>query len=96
MTLVLCLKLTLQVSDTLLLPIHQRFAYLKGAAKFYFTQYACVVIILFNTDLYKPSYSADSFEKLAFCLSALRQIEFNVILINFLTFALHKQMLQDF
>ena len=32
---------------------------------------AAMVIILFNTGLYKCTYSNDSFSKLVFCLSAL-------------------------
>ena len=35
----------------------------KGAAKFYFTHYLFVVIILFNTGLYKAAFSVDSFGK---------------------------------
>ena len=44
---------------------------LQGAMKLYFTHYSCVVIILFNTGLYKSVFSIDSFGRLAFCLSAL-------------------------
>ena len=42
----------------------------KGATKLYFTHYSCVVIILFNTGLYKSAFSISSFGKLVFCLSA--------------------------
>ena len=41
----------------------------KGATKLYFTNYACVVIIVFDTSLYKSD--ADAFGKLAFCFSTL-------------------------
>ena len=68
----------------------------KGATKLYFTNYACVVIIMFNTSLYKSVFSADAFGKLTFCFStllALCRIEFNVTFINFITFALHNHCL---
>ena len=39
---------------------------LKGATKFYFTHDSCVVIILFNTGLYKSVFSTYSFGKLVF------------------------------
>ena len=46
------------------------FKYLyKGATKLYFVHYLCVVIILFNADSYKSSFSTCSFEKLNFHLS---------------------------
>ena len=43
----------------------------KGAMKLYFTDYLCVVIILFNTGLYKSAFFTESFGKLVLCLSAL-------------------------
>ena len=43
----------------------------KGAAKLHFTHYSYVVIILFNTGLYKSAFCTDSFEKLLVCISAL-------------------------
>ena len=43
--------------------------FIKGATKLFFMHYSWVVIILFNTGLYKLPFSIDSFEKLAFCLS---------------------------
>ena len=43
----------------------------KGAARFYFTHYAWVVIILVSTGLYESAFPTDSFGKLGFCLSAL-------------------------
>ena len=36
----------------------------------YFTHYSCVVIILFNTGLYKSAFSTDSLGKLVVCISA--------------------------
>ena len=42
---------------------------LKEATKFYFMHYLCVVIILFNTDLYKPAFPTYPFENLVFRLS---------------------------
>ena len=42
----------------------------KGAKKLHFVHYLCVVIILFNTGLYKSTFSTDSFWKLVFCFSA--------------------------
>ena len=46
---------------------------LKGATKLYFTHYLCVIIILFNTGLYKYAFFTDSFGKgflffFAFCI----------------------------
>ena len=44
--------------------------FIKGAAKLYFTHYLCVVIILFNTGLYKSVFSTYLFGKLivlSFC-----------------------------
>ena len=43
--------------------------FVKEATKLYFTYYSCVVVILFNTSLYKSVFSTYSFEKLVFCLS---------------------------
>ena len=43
----------------------------KAAMKLYFMHYLCVVIILFNTGLYKSAFSPDTFGKLFFCLSVL-------------------------
>ena len=43
----------------------------KGATKLYFTRNSCVVIILFNTHLYKFSFCTNSFRKLIFWLSEL-------------------------
>ena len=67
---------------------------LKGAKKLYFTYYSCVVIILLNTGLYKSAFSTNSFRKLIFCLSALFVcvfcllcVDFDLIFINFVTFA---------
>ena len=43
--------------------------YFKGTTKLCFTHYMCVVIILFNTGLYKSAISTYSFAKLLFlCL----------------------------
>ena len=39
---------------------------IKGATKLYFARYSYVVIILFNTGLYKSAFSTDSFRKLVF------------------------------
>ena len=51
-----------------------------------FTHYSCVVIILFNTGLYKSVFSTYSFGKLFFCLSVLFVFsacsEFDVIFMN--------------
>ena len=44
---------------------------LKGATKSYFTHYPCVVIILFNTALFRSAFSMVSIRKLVFGLSAL-------------------------
>ena len=44
---------------------------IKGATKLlHVAHYSCVVIILFNTGLYKSAFSTDSFGKLVFCFSA--------------------------
>ena len=43
----------------------------KGATKFYFTHYWCVVIVLFNTSFCKSVFYADSFGKLFFYPSVL-------------------------
>ena len=60
---------------------------MKGATKMYFTDYSCVVDILFNTSLYKSVFSVYSFGKLVFCLSVLFVFfacsEFKVIFKNF-------------
>ena len=56
----------------------------------YFMHY--LVTISFNMGLYKPSFSTDSFGNLVFvflCFFTSCQIGFNIILINFITFALH-------
>ena len=45
--------------------------FVKGATKLYFTHYSCVIIILFNTDLCRSTFSAISFRKLVFRLSVL-------------------------
>ena len=45
--------------------------YLKGAMKLYFMHHLCVIIIWFNTDLYKSAFPTYYFENLVFCLSAL-------------------------
>ena len=42
---------------------------LQEATRLYFKHYSCVVIILFNTGLYKSAYSTYSFGKLTFSLS---------------------------
>ena len=44
---------------------------IKGATKWYFTHYPCVVIILFNTALCRSAFSTVSFRKLVFGLSVL-------------------------
>ena len=46
--------------------------------------------------LYKSAFSTDSFGKLAFCLSALCQIEFDITFINFKTFASHNHYLYNY
>ena len=38
----------------------------KGAKKSYYTQYSCVVIVLFNTALCRSAFSTVSFRKLVF------------------------------
>ena len=38
--------------------------WVKGATKLYFTHSSCLVIIFFNTDLYKPAFSIYSLKKL--------------------------------
>ena len=65
----------------------------KGATILYFTNYARVVITLFNTGLYKSPSFTDSFGKGAFFLSALCRIEIDVTFINFITFTLHNYCL---
>ena len=45
--------------------------FVKGATKLYFTHYSCVIIILFNTDLCRSTFSVISFRKLVFRLSVL-------------------------
>ena len=57
--------------------------YFKGATNLYFTHYSCVVFILFNTGLCESAFSNNSFGKLVF----YRSVEFDVIFINFITFA---------
>ena len=42
------------------------FVNFKGVPKLHFMRYFCVVIILFNTALYKPAFSIYSFGKLVF------------------------------
>ena len=66
----------------------------KGATKSHFAHYSFVVFILFNTGLRKSAFSTSSFRKLvsvlsfcAFCLFCLLCVEFDVIFINFTTFA---------
>ena len=57
----------------------------KGATKLYFTHYSCVVIVLFNTGLYKSVFSTYSFGRqvfLSFCAFSVC-FEFKVIFINF-------------
>ena len=44
---------------------------IKGAMKSYFTQYSCVVIVLFNTALCRSTFSTVSFTNLVFRLSVL-------------------------
>ena len=53
----------------LYLQLHFINIFFKGATKFYFTHYLHMVIILFNTGLYKSAFSTFSFGKLAFCIS---------------------------
>ena len=43
--------------------------HVKGATKSYYTQYSCVVIVLFNTALCRSVFSTVSFRKLVFFLS---------------------------
>ena len=43
-----------------------KFHFLKGATKSNFTHYSCVVIVLFNTSLYRSAFSTVSFGKLFF------------------------------
>ena len=43
-------------------------ANIKRATKLYFMHYSCVVIILFNMDLFKSAFSTYSFKNLAFRL----------------------------
>ena len=38
----------------------------NGAMKSYYTQYLCMVIVLFNTALHRSAFSAVSFRKLVF------------------------------
>ena len=83
-------------SDQVIEAIDKETEKLKGATKFYFTHYACVVIILFNMGLYKSAFSTDSFGKLAFCLSVLCQTEFDITFINFITFALNNYCLYKY
>ena len=47
------------------------FITIKGATKSYFTDYSCMVIILFSTGLCRSTFSAISFEKLVFCFPVL-------------------------
>ena len=65
--------------------------YLKGATKSCFAHCSFVVFILFNTGLRKSAFSTNSFRKLvsilAFCLFCLLCVEFDVIFMNFITFA---------
>ena len=50
-------------------PLNYVFLAVKGATKFYFMHYSCMVIILLITDLYKSTFSTYSFKKLVFCFS---------------------------
>ena len=60
----------------------------KRATNYYFTYYSYVVIILFNTGLYKSAFSTDSFEKLVVCISAFfASCQFDETYINVITFA---------
>ena len=43
----------------------------KGATKSYFMHYSCKAIVLFNTALYRSTFSTVSCRKLVFCLSVL-------------------------
>ena len=55
---------------------------IKRATKLYFMLYSCMVIILFNMDLYKSVFSIYSFKKQAFqasCLSVFRVLKTNVV-----------------
>ena len=67
------------------------FVVLKGATELYFTHYSCVVIILFNSGLYKSAFFTDSFGKLVFlctfCVFYLFCVELDAIFINFIIFA---------
>ena len=48
-----------------------RTPFFKGAAKFYFTHYSCVIIILSITGLCRSAFSTISFRKPVFRLSVL-------------------------
>ena len=48
--------------------IEKLFEQLKGAMKLFFMHCLCVVIILFNKDLYKSAFSTYSFKETTFCL----------------------------
>ena len=52
---------------------------IKVATKLYLAHYSCVVIILFNTGLYKSVFSTYSFGKLVFCFSAPFCVESNLM-----------------
>ena len=45
--------------------------FIKGAMKLYSSHFSCLVIVLFNTGLWKSLFSTDSFGKLVFYLSEL-------------------------
>ena len=66
----------------------------KGATKFYFTHYSCVVIVLFNTALCCSAFSTVSFRRLIFRLSALslnQDIKMCVIMLCNFVFTLCKK-----
>ena len=63
-------KALLQMFNSVLnTPLNYVFLAVKGARKFYFMHYSCMVIILLITDLYKSTFSTYSFKKLVFCFS---------------------------
>ena len=60
------------------------FQVFKGATNLNFMRYLCVVIILFNTDLYESAFPSYSFKNLAlrfsvFCIFCLFYFELDVI-----------------
>ena len=69
--------------------ILQAFCVVKGATKLYFMLSACMVTILFNTDLYRSAFSTYSLKKLfshlsVFYVFCLYYVEFSFIFEEFL------------